>query len=134
MQILKLAGLFAASLLAGQAQAVTLDCTLKPSESSGGYVTERYILDYNEAEGTAVAVDSLIQYFHGGPVPAKLSDNTAKKTVFTWTVLTTSQSGQVTKMQFRAAVFKSDNSITVSATPGGGYGGGFEARGKCKKV
>lgn len=99
MQILKFAGLFAAGLLAGQAQAVTLDCTLKPGENAGGWVTDRYIFDYNEAEGTVVAVDGVIQYYMGGPIPAKLSDDTTKKSVFTWTVLTTSQSGQGTKMQ-----------------------------------
>jgi hypothetical protein len=37
----------------------------------------------------------------------------------------------MTKMQYRASIFKGDNSVIVRAVPGG-YSNQFEARGTCK--
>lgn len=112
--------------------AKVLDCAMATTQSSGGWVTDRYIFDIDEAVGSVQANDGLIQSVHGGPMVAKLLDSSAKKMVVTWTVQMTNSSGQQTKMQYRAAIFRGDKTITVTATPGGGYSNRFEARGKCK--
>ena len=114
-------------------QALTLDCSLKPNSNTLGYVTERYVLQYNEASGLAVASDALILYFNKKPIAAKVSEDTPKKLVLTWAVQLTNSTGQITKMLFRASYFKADGSVIVRATPSG-YAEEFEARGRCKKV
>jgi hypothetical protein len=123
-----------AALICGatQANATLLECNMRPTDTSGGYVTELYFFEYEPGAKEATAADAIIQYYNDGPITAKLSEDTKKKTVFTWNVIMTNSTGQQTKMQYRAAYFKADKSITIRATPGGGYVGDFEARGKCK--
>ena len=115
------------------AQAVTLDCALKPNSDALGYVTERYVLQHDEASGQAVASDALILHFNEKPIAAKVSEDTPKKLVLTWAVQLTNSTGQITKMLFRASYFKADGSVIVRAVPSG-YSNQFEARGRCKKV
>lgn len=114
-------------------QALTLDCALKPNSDSMGYVTERYVLQHDEATGQAVASDALILYFLDQPVAAKVSEDTGKKLVLSWDVQMTNSTGQNTRMLFRASYFKADGSVIVRATPSG-YSNQFEARGRCTKV
>jgi hypothetical protein len=123
-----------AALICGatQANATLLECNIKPTENTNGFVTELYYFEYEPGAKEATVADALIQYFNDGPITAKLAEDTKKKTVFSWSVLVTGNAGAQTKMQYRAAYFKADKSITITATPGGGYGGSFEARGKCK--
>jgi hypothetical protein len=113
--------------------ALTLDCALSPSNSGGGYITERYVLQFDEGTGKALASDGLILYFYDAPIEAKMSEDTAKKLVLSWTVQMTNSTGQTTKMRFRASYFKSTKQITIRATPGG-YDNSFEDRGSCKSV
>lgn len=114
-------------------QALTLDCTLKPTESSSGWVTDRYVLQHDPETGKAVASDAIILHYLGAPVTANVSVDTSVKLVLTWNVQMTNASGQITKMQYRAAYFKADGKITVRAVPSG-FSNNFEARGSCKPV
>jgi hypothetical protein len=94
-------------------------------------VTDRYIFELDDASGTAQALDAITENYNGGAVAARLNDSNAKKTVISWDVLMTNATGQQTKMQYRASIFKADNSVIVRAVPGG-YSNQFEARGSCK--
>lgn len=114
-------------------QALTLDCTLKPTESSSGWVTDRYVLQHDPETGNALASDAIILHYLGAPVSADVSADTSVKLVLTWNVQMTNTSGQMTKMQYRAAFFKADGKITVRAVPSG-FSNTFEARGSCKSV
>jgi hypothetical protein len=114
-------------------QALTLDCEIKPNSDSFGYVTERYVLQYDETTGQAYASDALILYFNEQPVAAKVSEDTKKKLVLTWDLQFTNSTGQMTRMLFRAAYFRANGSVIVRATPSG-YTNQFEARGRCTKV
>jgi hypothetical protein len=133
MSLLKSAAVAMSCLVAGVAQAETLECTVDANAGSGGYVTKTYVFDYDGATGKAIAADGWIQEMTGGPMDVKLSENTAKKAVFTWTLNFTNGSGQQTKMLYRAAYFKGDKAITVRATPSG-YANSFEGRGTCKTI
>jgi hypothetical protein len=116
-------------------QALTLECTIPASNAGGGYVTDLYILQYDEASGQAIVSDGLIMnYNNEQPMQAKVSEDSANKLVLSWNVQMTNKTGQMTKMQFRASYFKNNKSITVRAVPGGGYANDFEGRGKCKAV
>jgi hypothetical protein len=126
----------AAALLAfpSISQALTLECKIPASNAGGGYVTEVYVLQYDEASGQALVSDGLIMYFNNEqPMKAKVSEDSANKLVLTWNVQMTNR-GQMTKMQFRASYIKNSKSLTVRAVPGGGYSNDFEGRGKCKAV
>lgn len=123
----------ATCLFAGVAQSETLECKIRPSSASGGYVTETYVFDYDGATGKAIAADGWIQEITGGPLTVKLAENTAKKAVFSWSLNFTSTTGQQTRMLYRAAVFKADKSIVVRATPSG-FNNNFEGRGTCRSV
>ncbi|MGL4239344.1 hypothetical protein [Tabrizicola sp.] len=115
--------------------ALTLECRIPTSSSGGGYITELYVFQYDEAAQKALASDGLILYYNDDqPVPAKVSADTANKLVLSWKVQMTNSTGQMTNMQYRAAYFKADKSVTIRATPGGGYTNSFEGRGKCKAV
>ena len=121
------------ALFPATADALTLDCTLSPSASTGGWVTEKYVLQLDAAAGTAVASDAVILSYFDAPIAAKISEDNAKKLVLTWRIQTTSQTGQKVNMIFRASYFKSNSTIIVRAVPAG-YSNDFEARGSCKSL
>lgn len=120
-------------LLSGfPALALTLECNVAKSANGGGYITEIYVFNHEEGQATATVADGLILYFNDDqPMTAKVSEDTARKLALSWNVLTKSQNGQTTKMQFRASYFKADRTITIRAVPGG-YSNQFEGRGICK--
>jgi hypothetical protein len=113
------------------AQAEVIECRMKPDAASGGYITDVYYFEFNAETKVARVNDGVIQYVYKEPIAAKMSESTAKKFVFSWNVLLTNGTGQQTKMQYRAAIFRGNKTITVRATPGG-YDNSFEARGTCK--
>jgi len=121
------------AVLPSLVSALTLECSMKPSNAGGGYITETYVLLHDESSGKALASDGLIQHFNGGPIDAKVTDDTAKKLVMTWTVTITNSTGQPAVMRFRASYFKATRQITIRAMPGG-YDNSFEGRGVCKSV
>ena len=132
MKLLAFVAAVATIGFAVQAQATVLNCTMAMTAGGGGWITNLYVFEYDEKAGKARVIDGVIDRFVGEPIPAKMSESTAKKLVFSWNVQMTNGSGQQTKMQYRAAIIKGDKSITVRATPGGGYDNSFEDRGKCK--
>ncbi|MCX7289212.1 MAG: hypothetical protein NTW20_17155 [Rhodobacterales bacterium] len=111
---------------------MTLECKIADLTTGGGYITEVYAIQYDEAAGKALVADGLIMYVFDAPIPAKVADDTAKKLVFSWTVQLTNSSAQQLKMQFRASYFKETGKFTVRASPGGAYSNDFEGRGSCK--
>ena len=121
-----------ATVAALPAGATVLECAIRPAANAGGVVTDLYVFEFDPQGDTARVVDPMIQYFYDAPIPAKMTDTTSRKFVFSWNILMTNGTGQQTKMQYRAAVIKATKAITVRATPGGGFDNSFEARGTCK--
>mgnify|MGYP001076966942 CR=1 FL=1 len=126
-----LAGFMA--LVPAVSQALTLDCTLNPTQSSSGWVTDRYVLQHDPETGSAVASDAVILHYIGTPVAATVAEDTKAKLVLTWKVRMTNNVGQTTTMLYRAAYFKTTGKITVRAVPSG-YANIFEARGRCRSI
>jgi hypothetical protein len=133
MSLFRAVILAVSALAALPAQAATLECTLKPAAAAGNVVTDKYFFDYDAATGKAVGVDGLIQYYHDAPIPVKVSEDSAKKLVFSWNITMSNAQREPTKMQFRAVIFKKDNSVTIRAVPGG-FSNDFTAKGTCKAV
>jgi hypothetical protein len=119
--------LFLAAALAAQAEPMRMFCTF---DRSGDWVTDQFYFDI-DAAGKATVVDPIVLYFEKKPVPAKVTENTAKKLSMTWTVVTKNRSGQVTRMAFRAAYLKGNRRIAMTAKPHG-YGNSFNGRGVCQ--
>lgn len=105
------------------------ECTMANLTPALGWITETYVILYDEAGGTAKVEDAITQTYVGKPVDAKVTGKTEKKVAFVWSVKTTDSEGQHTSMQYRAAVY-ADGKITVTAKPGS-YRNMFEARGTC---
>jgi hypothetical protein len=118
--------------LPSSASALTLECKVPETNAGGGYITELYVFEYNESSGEAIVADGWIMHLHDAPIAARVSEDTNKKLALTWNLIITNSSGQNTKMQYRAVYYKGNKELVVRGTPGGGYGGDFEGRGKCK--
>ena len=117
------------------ALALTLECNVPRTNAGGGYITDVYVLRYDEGSGQAIVSDALILSFNKQqPMAAGVAANTAVKLVLTWRVLLTNSVGQTARMSFRAAYFKSDGTLLVRASPGGDYSDMFEGRGTCRPV
>jgi hypothetical protein len=125
---------FASLFLATAATAEVLECKIAVNESSAGYITEIYYFESDPETGKALAHDGLTEHFEGGPVAAKIVDDSKKKKVFSWSVAVTSSKGQNAKLLFRASYFKDKKTVLITAAVGGGYDGGFEGRGTCKEI
>jgi hypothetical protein len=129
-----IAAAFAMLSISSASNALTLECKVPETNAGGGYVTSLYVFEYSDASGEALVADGWIMDIHDAPIAAKVPDDTKAKLVFTWNLVINNSSGQQTKMQYRAVYYKANKELVVRATPGGGYGGNFEGRGKCKAI
>lgn len=124
------AGLCAAA--ASPSLALALRCSISPG-SGGTPITDDYAFEYQEGSSKAQAVDGAIMYYFKAPIEVRVTDDTAKKLVFSWDIKMTNNAGKQTRMMYRATYFKENGSMTVRATPGG-YVNSFEGRGTCKTL
>src|SRR5262245_52955060 len=103
----------------GAARAATVyDCKL--TTSATGYVTERYIFDYDASAGTVLVFDALIKQAMGKPISGVVSVDTPAQTAFVWNVPYTNRSGQSAKFSFRGTYLKASKQIIVVGQVGGG--------------
>lgn len=127
------AGLMLAASAAQYAWAETYECSTNAGRSQGGYITEKYFFDYDKSKGEILVVDGLIYHESGGPIPAKLVSDNDKKISFSWSVNLKNDIGQHARLLYRAAYYKADHRVSISASVGGGeYVGAWDARGTCK--
>ena len=129
-----LLALFSLILSAIPAAALTLECRLPVTGTGGGYVTGLYYFQHEQGRAEAIVSDEVIMYYNNEqPMTARVSADTDVKLVFTWNVQMTN-SGQMTRMQYRAAWFRKNGLLTIQAKPGGGYINSFEGRGTCRAL
>lgn len=119
--------------LIAPAEALTLDCAISSSRSNRSWVTPRYIIKVDEAGTSAEVLDSQSKHYNGGPIAAKISENSDKKLAAVWDMKVRSSTGQVTIMKYRAAYLKPSAKVIIRATPAG-FRNSFEGRGSCKTV
>jgi hypothetical protein len=120
------------ALSAGAVNARTILCSTDAGRAQGGWISDKYLFEFDLATGVATALDGVADYYEGGPVRADLGGSEDKKVTFSWLINAKSKSGQLTKMQYRASWFPSKNKLTVRGIPGAGYAGGFQASGTCE--
>lgn len=131
LKVLVGAAILAGSGLIAPLSAQVYDCAFSMKASNNGWLTDRYIFDYDAAAGSVTVLDGLIQYHFGNAIAGKVVSDTPKKLVFSWAVQTTDSAGQLAQMQFRAAYIKANSLMTVSGVPPG-YSNTYETRGTCK--
>lgn len=125
---------FAAALSmasAGIGQAMVIDCKFPIDAGNLGWLSDRYIFEYDEVGGTARVIDGLIQEAVGKPIPATPKIVSAKQTAFNWTVMSKNTVGSYVKMVMRATYFKGDKTMIVAGKPSG-FRESFDQRGTCK--
>lgn len=116
-----------AAPVAGQAE--VLECDLTKNE---GWMGDKFFFEIDHQAGTAKAYDAVIRDYEGEKPKAVGFSESANKWVFTWKILGKSVTGQIAKMQYRAAYYPARKEIQIRATPGGSYAGEFRGRGTCK--
>lgn len=116
--------------LIGSAAAKTYDCVFSTGVSSTSWITGNYIIQHDEKAGRATVIDALIHAFEGKPIEVEDIKATDSKLVFLWEVRTKDASGQQARMRYRAAWFKGQQYMRISAQPLG-YSNMFEAQGSC---
>ena len=58
------------AVLPSLVSALTLECSMKPSNAGGGYITEPYVLWHDESSGKELATGGWFQHFIRGPIDA----------------------------------------------------------------
>lgn len=115
---------------AGGAQAATYDCAFRDGTGTYTWIQMQYIIEHDEAAGTAQVIDPIITAIYGKPIAAEVSENTAGKVVFVWEVQSADDAGQTVRMRYRATWFKGPQRMRLAALPRG-YDNMFEGQGRC---
>lgn len=122
-------------LAALPANAEFLDCAVRTGASQNGFISDRYIFDYDVKAGKVMVLDGVIQYVNEVPLAGKVSAANDKKLGVSWSLKLKSTTGIYIRMLYRASIVRAGMSVQISAVPqGGDFAGGFEARGTCKVV
>lgn len=131
---MKLISTFALILgLASPAFAAKYECNVSKNDPSG-WIPNVVLIDHNEANGSVVVLDPVIQHFLGAPIEGRMDTDNGKRTTFTWEVGgTTSQSGQFAKMNYRATIRKSNKKFAITGKPLG-YLNDYRGTGACRVV
>ena len=117
--------------LATQAAQTTYHC--KVNNKGKNIPPEEVVIGYDDKLQAVYIYDAYIAHFAGQPVAGEVSEDSAKKQVFNWSLHITNNRGQQTRMVFRAAIFKKDGKALISAKPHG-YSNAFSARGTCRET
>lgn len=112
------------------AAAKFVDCAVSPGDDDNNWLTERYVFKIDEAEGTVLVDDGLIEYVNKGPISGDLVENSDVRIVVAWDLITLSRSGQRTKMIFRGTYFVKLKQFQLRSKPMG-YRNDYEANGTC---
>ena len=84
-------------------------------------------------DGRAEVLDPLIRGLHGGPIEARVTENTPEKLVVTWAIPMQGLYLAQATMSFRASLRKAPNRLIVTAVPLG-FQERFFARGGCIRL
>jgi hypothetical protein len=130
------AGVFTALALAiapSLASAEVVYCTMALGpDIQGGYIAPDFEVKLDAGTGEALVIDGIIMaYNKKKPAVAKVSANTDTKLKLSWSVFTVSDSGQRTKMNYRATIFREKKQVQVLAQPVG-YSNNFTGNGQCE--
>ncbi len=118
-----------AVLLAVPAMAQEYRCKMAGLDTQTGWISEDIVF-YIDTSGEIQVNDGIIQHFMKKPVKAKVSENTDARVVFKWNVDTTNNSGQRSRIAYRATFTPESKKLRVNAIPAG-YGNTFFGNGTC---
>jgi len=128
-KILALAACLALPTFAN-AKTTTFQCLVKGQH--GGWIAEQVFFEFDDELSSARVSDGIILHFEGKPLAAEVTEDSAKKLVINWRVVTKSRS-QTTKMSYRLSYLRSTGRVVVSAKPHG-FTNNFTARGRCQRI
>lgn len=104
----------------------------KITKSDGNVFGDDVAFGFDTKREIVKVFDAVVSYHIGSPTDANVLEDTEKKLVITWDVRMRNNQGQITRMAYRAAYFKSNGRFLLNAKPRG-YPNSFNARGACSK-
>jgi hypothetical protein len=119
------------SLVAAQAQQV-LVCNMN-TELGASAISNQFVFSIDSAAGTAIVNDALIVGTTGGPIVAKIANETSARYTIKWRIDSSNNTEyrSIPTLLFRATINKSDNSINIMAQPPA-YDNRFNSQGTCR--
>lgn len=129
MRVQVLAAAIVAATLSSPASATIYDCAIKVGAQHHGWLPDQVIVDTN-SNGKVMVIDPIIQGTVGAPIEANLAQDSATRSVFSWTSKLSAMDNTYVKMMFRLSVQKTALTSHISARPLG-YDNSFEAEGTC---
>lgn len=113
--------------------AETYDCTTT-SFDRGGWVTQRYIVEFDAQAGSATAYDAAIKVVHEAPIPVSYERRSETSHIFRWQ-LTNLPSANIggAKISYRFTLFADRGRFTLSGRLHG-YDNQISGSGTCARV
>ena len=112
------------------ASAETLDCAVNPGTSNNGWISDRYLIVFDPANGAVKIDDGNIQYYVKKPVDGVLTKHSDKQIAVSWRFDVVSDTGKCFRMEYRATYFRDSGRFAVYAKPPGYYET-YGAQGSC---
>lgn len=121
-----------ALLVPAAASGAVYECHVNQGAMNGGWITDLYFFEHDQAAGSVLVYDGLIDHFNKGePVEGTVSKATDAQLAFRWSVFVVDSLGQRTKLNFRGVLYFAKSEFSVQGEPVG-YADRFNARGVCK--
>jgi hypothetical protein len=121
------------SAAVAQSEVTTYDCKFATGNArDGNWIPTVLVLRHDVAAGTAVVYDPVIKHFVGNPISARLAEQTAQRTMFTWVVdaRNTPNERQSARMQYRLNYYRNGRPARMIASPSG-YDNEWTGDGTC---
>lgn len=124
-----LGAVIVAMVLASPVMAQQYRCQMAGLDTQTGWISQDIVF-YIDKSGEIQVNDGIIQHFVKKPIKATVSENTDARVVFKWNVDTTNNSGQRSRIAYRATFTPESKKLRVNALPGG-YTNSFFGNGTC---
>lgn len=113
------------------AEPLAWDCSIGYRKVNG-WITTRYLVNYDPAKSEASVVDGVIQHFKKGFIPAEVKKDDGEVLSLGWIVRVSGNSGSGT-IRYGASINQKSGAVTMSSIPLG-YDNGESGRGTCART
>lgn len=108
------------------------ECSFPEVANNLGYLPPTVIMSPSGDGKTATVVDGFIQGVEGGPIEAKIADESDRKLSVSWSLNLASTSSSRVKVHYRLSVQKGSLDASMTGRPLN-YSNVFTAQGKCTR-
>lgn len=119
--------------VAAQAAVTIYDCKFATGTArDGNWIPTVLVLRHDTTTGKIVVFDPIIKHFIGTPIDARLAEETAQRTMFSWVVdaRNTPRENQAARMLYRLNYYRNGRPARMVASPSG-YDNEWTGDGTC---